>query len=79
MTKLIPQLAYNRTIFQRINAASNLFDILSLRGAAADYMEGVTHLWEMHLIPVEQATQCHNEVNDAYHAKFTLLTSLTLN
>ena len=78
MSKLTPPQS-NETIFKKIEAAQNLFDILALRGTTADYMDSITHIWEIRLIDTAHAVKIHNEVNNAFLKKYKTLLINNLN
>ena len=78
MTKLIPR-PTNLTILQRIAAANNLFDILSLRGSVADYIEGIADLMEDGIISVSNADRLVTETENTFRRKMCQLNTATWN
>ena len=78
MTKLIPR-STNLTILQRIAAASNLFDILSLRGSVADYIEGIADLMDGGIIEIDHADMLVTETENTFRRKMCQLNTATWN
>ena len=78
MTKLIPR-STDLTILQRIAAANNLFDILSLRGSVAYYIEGIADLMEDGIISVSNADRLVTETENTFRRKMCQLNTATWN